>query len=71
MSSQTLDWHRVRETFHPDSPQPHGYTYRAQVPGGWLVCFFAGTPDRHGQGGGLTFVPDAEHSWLLDEVPSS
>jgi hypothetical protein len=33
-------------------------TYRAKVPGGWLV--FVG---EKGQPGGLTFYPDPTHAW--------
>ena len=33
-------------------------TYRAKVPGGWLV-----QTDIHNEAGGLTFVRDPNHSW--------
>ena len=33
------------------------HTYRAAVPGGWLVFFQMGTA------GGVTFYPDHEHRW--------
>ncbi len=47
-------------------------TYRAWVPGGWLVCVWAdvtSSPPTPGSvpaghwGGGLTFVPDPNHEW--------
>ena len=43
--------------------KPDGFTYRAKVPGGWLISAWAGTPEKHGLGGGLTFLADPDHSW--------
>ncbi len=59
-----LEWKLVEETYDPDKP-PKGYTYRAKVPGGWLVAVWAGKDESHGLGGGLTFVPDPTHGWSL------
>ena len=49
-------------------------TMRAKVPGGWLVCAWMISPGRFAgiglpdaetrvDGGGLTFLPDPDHSW--------
>jgi len=34
-----------------------GDTYRAKVPGGWLIL------TKYFDSGGLTFYPDPTHSW--------
>jgi len=39
------------------------YCARARVPGGWLVETQNFTPNC----GGLTFVPDPEHRWVLTD----
>ncbi len=51
-------------------------TWRARVPGGWLVSVWAvraranatGTPVRGGSnwGGGTTFLPDPKHRWKVE-----
>jgi hypothetical protein len=60
-----LNWELVDEKYTPDA-KPGGFTYRALVPGGWLVAVWAGDKQKHGQGGGLTFYPDPEHRWIVD-----
>jgi hypothetical protein len=40
-----------------------GDSYRAKVPGGWLVLVRALQRDGNSTPGGLTFVPDPEHTW--------
>ncbi len=44
-------------------------TYRAKVPGGWLVTTAAST--GHVGGNGMAFVPDADHSWTLTTKPKT
>ena len=41
--------------------KPAKYSYRARVPGGWLI--FIWTPGRGGLNGGGTFYPDLNHEW--------
>lgn len=64
-----LIWKRVENEWH-DPSMPEGYTYRAKVPGGWLVSVWAGTAKEQKWGGGLTFMPDAGGEWLkqVDEA---
>ena len=62
MPMHNLHWELLDETYSTAS-KPDGFTYRAKVPGGWLVAVWAGTPQKHEWGGGLTFVPDPTHSW--------
>jgi hypothetical protein len=62
-----LKWERVQEMWS-DENCPKYSTWRAQVPGGWLVTVWAGDDPKthlHVNGGGLTFVPDPEHSWQM------
>ena len=68
---KTLDWVLLEETYDPVQPKPDGFTYRARVPGGWLVSVWAGTMEKHGMGGGLTFLPDPDDKWdsLVDRRP--
>lgn len=68
---RTLDWKLLEETYAPKQTKPDGFTYRAKVPGGWLVSIWAGEMKDHKWGGGLTFVPDPEHRWeaLVDDRP--
>lgn len=65
-----LEWHLLEETYYPDrdpSKACGGYTYRAMVPGGWLVAVWAGdTKHDHAWGGGLSFVADAAHKWEIN-----
>jgi hypothetical protein len=58
----TLRWEAIRN--EGDSGRPQG-TYRAKVPGGWLVE----TQNIAGSCGGLTFLPDPEHRWTLSDPP--
>lgn len=73
--SASLQWRVVAST----APFPRtAKLYRAEVPGGWLVCVhdakedaksFKGMPTGGGQGlgigisTGLTFVPDPDRNW--------
>lgn len=63
----TLVWEAIEETYDElhDPPNSYGgYTYRAWVPGGWLVAIWAGKgPFDHAWGGGITFVPDPGRTW--------
>lgn len=65
----TLRWEALEETYDAPEHPPNsyrGYTYRASVPGGWLVAVWAGdTQLDHAWGGGLTFVPDPQHQWEI------
>jgi hypothetical protein len=63
MAMHNLEWQLLEETYSPGNTYPQGYTYRAKVPGGWLVAVWAGDDKKHGLGGGLTFVPKPTHSW--------
>jgi hypothetical protein len=63
----TLTWNRVQEHWN-DPSIPEGYTYRAKVPGGWLVSTWAGDPIKQQYGGGVTFLPDKDYAWEK-EVP--
>ncbi len=75
-AKQQLFWQRVQEMYGNETADTCS-TYRAEVPGGWLVSVWAGqkpTPpykDTNFQtwGGGVTFVPDPSHSWKLDPHP--
>jgi hypothetical protein len=64
-AAKALYWELMYEHYNPWGTGPDSFTYRAQVPGGWLVATWAGTPKEHGQGGGLAFVPDADHTWKV------
>lgn len=54
--------------------QIDNYHQRAKVPGGWLVKAYEDVMHNHEQGNqngldwrvSMTFVPDPEHSWLID-----
>lgn len=71
-----LEWTRVQEVYGDKTKvdTPTCSTYRAEVPGGWLVAIWsapAATPknvdtNKHTFAGGLTFVPDPTHAWKLD-----
>lgn len=66
-----LDWQRIEETYDgvPEGQSKRrdkGCTYRAKVPGGWLVAIWAGSDKNHAFGGGLTFVPDPDHAAWKD-----
>lgn len=73
-----LKWERVGVDKASDIDNEEMETYRAAVPGGWLVTVWADVlkrttmaqrgndiPPGH-WGGGLTFVPDPEHKWTAD-----
>ena len=64
-----LAWIRIHDEWRDES-KPQGYTYRAKVPGGWLVSVWAGDAKKHQHGGGLTFYPDPEYRWTneVEEV---
>lgn len=64
----TLRWYRLSETFD-GAPVDRLQTYRAEVPGGWLVVVCTGKPGK-GDVGGLAFVADEAHLWKLPESPS-
>lgn len=66
---EKLDWRLIKESYSNSSAKPQGYTYRARVPGGWLVSVWAGEDKKHGWGGGLTFVPDPGWTWDVDDHP--
>lgn len=67
-----LEWTCIEEKY-PNAKHalPDSFTYRAPVPGGWLVATWAGSEPVHGKGGGLTFVSDPTHSWALNGRPLS
>lgn len=48
-------------------------TFRAKVPGGWLLKSYEHTQNLMGQVGfewrlGMVFVPDPDHMWQLDTI---
>jgi hypothetical protein len=59
---EQLEWKRVDDHWD-DSSKPEGYTYRAKVPGGWLVSVWAGSDKKQAFGGGMTFLPDPTYGW--------
>lgn len=68
-----LEWKRISETYDGDAT-PSCSTYRAKVPGGWLVAVWSAqgsstNTSKHTYGGGVTFVPDAIGLWVIDEKP--
>lgn len=74
-----LEWKRVEEVYGDKQQHtPTCSTYRAQVPGGWLVAIWAAPSatqqhldtNMHTFAGGVTFVPDPTHSWVLDDHPT-
>jgi hypothetical protein len=66
--AKLLEWKRIKNRWPGRTvPMPEGYTYRAEVPGGWLVSVWAGDEKMQVWGGGLTFVPDANHEWKVKE----
>lgn len=72
-----LEWKRVKEVYG-GKDTPTCSTYRAEVPGGWLVSVWSGqnpslkNKDTNLQtwGGGVTFVPDQHHKWDLEDHSS-
>lgn len=66
-----LKWHKLDDRLSHDGKnwQPLGSsssrgTYRAQIPGGWLVRF--GYSDGSGDTHSFIFIPDPSHSWTGD-----
>jgi hypothetical protein len=67
-----LTWQRLAR----DNDDSHIVTYRAKVPGGWLVSVWAATsttdatgdpiPGGSNWGGGLTFVAGSEQEWDVE-----
>lgn len=45
-------------------------TYRAKVPGGWLIQIQRYTADHSAHTGGLTFYPDPNHEWDGNSIQS-
>lgn len=73
-----LEWTRVQEVY-AKADTPACSTYRAKVPGGWLVAIWAAPnanaststdTNKHTFAGGVAFVPDPQHTWLLDDHPT-
>lgn len=71
-----LEWKRIKEVYGGKKEDaPTCSTYRAQVPGGWLVAIWAAPTatqrnvdtSKHTFAGGVTFVPDPTHAWALDD----
>jgi hypothetical protein len=50
-------WEKLTQTPSMKLPAFAGNTWRAKVPGGWLVSLQSPT------GVGLTFYPDPHHGW--------
>jgi hypothetical protein len=48
MPMHNLHWELLEETYSAAS-KPDGFTYRAKVPGGWLVAVTAGAGYEHGE----------------------
>ena len=70
-----LEWVRIDETYDGERV-PGRSTYRAKVPGGWLLSVWTTAPQEPAEvglepgislrAGGMTFVHDPMHSWVLD-----
>ncbi len=60
MLSKQLQWEPVDETWSGMTHPPAIPTFRAKVPGGWLVCVSVPYAGIHG---GAVFLPDPEHKW--------
>lgn len=71
-----LEWKQVKR--EPDGSDI--VTWRAKVPGGWLVSVWAAMPQANAGGkapvpggsnwgGGLTFMPDHANPWDVAEEP--
>ena len=56
-----------------DSGEPAFRLRRAKIPGGWLVIFyrldFSSSPTGGAGFGGMTFVPDPNHTWNGSSLP--
>lgn len=59
-----LEWERIESS--GDGDEGSG-TYRAKVPGGWLVQTESWWHDPYGKSVALTFVPDPAHEWLMGD----
>lgn len=59
--NQTLTWERIDGFPLNGHSQNPAYVYRAAVPGGWLIGM--GEVVYDSGVGGLTFVPDPQHTW--------
>jgi hypothetical protein len=78
LMANQLEWKRMTEVYDGKNV-PTCSTYRAKVPGGWLIAIWAGpTTDKKNEntnmqtfGGGVTFVPDPPGGggWALDDHP--
>jgi hypothetical protein len=58
IADMTLQWQKLS-----DKGSPYSSTFRAKVPGGWLVQV------RAEGGSGITFYPDPEHEWDGGSLP--
>lgn len=56
MNSEIV-WEKVPQALSMKLPSFSGNTWRAKVPGGWLVSL------QVPHGTGLTFYPDPHHAW--------
>jgi hypothetical protein len=74
-----LEWKRIKEVYGDKKEDtPTCSTYRAQVPGGWLVSVWAAPntargnaeTNKHTFAGSVAFVPDPTHGWTLDDHPT-
>lgn len=53
------EWVSTQRFERPDGSKDALHTFRSAVPGGWMVsCSWS-----LGGGMGMSFLPDAEHSW--------
>lgn len=64
-----LMWKQLANQYEPHEKRgdglPHNFkVWRAKVPGGWLIS--GGDPQDYG--GGVTFMPDPEHAWDVEEM---
>jgi hypothetical protein len=60
MLPKQLHWEPVDESWVGRGTPTIPATYRAKVPGGWLLCVSAPFVDG---GSGAVFLPDPEHKW--------
>ena len=58
-----LDWKRLAQDW--SGAAEHCSTWRAQIPGGWLVSCWSGhkEPSNEHRYPSVTFVPDPGHDW--------
>ena len=57
-SAPVLNWQKLKSRNNKHTPE----LYRTAVPGGWLIS--------QSETGGLVFIPDPNHEWDGDSLPT-